>query len=84
MPYAKTNSASPYTPKLDVSQNQTVIVRVCVPVPRKFMMTTTIIVTVIQTAGLIFGFQNPINTAEADNSAGRMIVQLYLFWIKAW
>lgn len=42
------------------------------------MMITTTIVTVIQAAGLISLFQNPINTAEADSSAGRIIVQLYL------
>lgn len=48
------------------------------PAPSILITMTTIIQTVIQTAGLILSFQNPMRTDAALSSAGRMIAQLYL------
>jgi len=48
------------------------------PAPSILITMTTTVQTVIQTAGLILSFQNPMRTDAALSSAGRIITQLYL------
>jgi len=48
------------------------------PAPSILIAMTTTIQTVIQTAGLILSFQNPMRIDAALSSAGRTIVKLYL------